>query len=239
MCAPCSIKIDPILIVCVMASPFSIGEFLNDNPLTSGYERLTCRVQVCDTTGLECDRGVYPHGEGDHEWRDGNQEQQKHQVAGGSEHRQDGIKKQGRSDKSERPKILLCTQRPLNNHDGACTDHPIQQELVIGSSAPRHRGQQQTHHATPLDRFREHGNLISSGTGYVFAEPMGGRIWPPQQWTWLSSSDRDRNRDLVERRVANLKNADLRRALYHLFQGFHHLWVGVAAITVRILLLVP
>src|SRR5712692_2425323 len=55
----------------------------------------------------------------------------------------------------------------------------------------------------------------------------------------LSESDSDRSRDLVKRRVANLKGANLRRALNHLTQGLQHFGIGVAAIAVRILFFVP
>ena len=43
----------------------------------------------------------------------------------------------------------------------------------------------------------------------------------------------------MKRRIANLKGADLRRALDYLAQGLHHFRIGVTAITVRILFFIP
>src|SRR5713226_190129 len=68
---------------------------------------------------------------------------------------------------------------------------------------------------------------------------MRGRIWPPPPTTAPSESDPDRSRNLVKRRVANLKGANLRRALNHFTQGLQQFRIGVAAIAVRILFLVP
>jgi hypothetical protein len=45
--------------------------------------------------------------------------------------------------------------------------------------------------------------------------------------------------DLVEGRVANLIDAYLRSALNHFPQGLQHSWIGIAAIGVGILFLIP
>src|SRR5437762_11617916 len=66
-----------------------------------------------------------------------------------------------------------------------------------------------------------------------FMGQMRERAWPPPNAP--PGSDPDRGRDLVKRRIANLKRADLRRALDYLAQGLYHFLIVAAAITVCIM----
>src|SRR5258707_11327671 len=74
----------------------------------------------------------------------------------------------------------------------------------------------------PLCRTRERADLAAPPT----KEP-------------LSASRRDASGDLVEGRIGNLVGANLRCSLNHLRQGLQHSWIGIAAIGLGVLFLIP
>src|ERR1700680_3919501 len=78
-----------------------------------------------------------------------------------------------------------------------------------------------------------YGNRKFGGTAY---SPRG-EFGPPQRD--LSTSGADVSRDFVEGRISNLIGVNLRRSLNNFPESLEQYWIGIAAISVRVLFLIP